>query len=61
MKQTSHPFIVQLNYAFQTPNNLYLVLEYCPGGDLNYHLEKREHFSEAEAKFFVAEIALALE
>ena len=50
-----------MNYSFQTPKNLYLILEYCPGGDLGYHLEQREFFTEAEAKFFVAELALALE
>jgi protein-serine/threonine kinase len=30
----SSPFIVRLFYAFQTENKLYLILEYCPGGDL---------------------------
>ena len=61
MKKTKHPFILQLHYAFQTPTNLYLALEYCPNGDLNYHLSQREVFDEASAKFFVAEVALALE
>lgn len=27
----NHPFIVKLNYAFQTENKLYLLLDYCPG------------------------------
>ena len=61
MRKTSHPFILKMHYAFQTPANLYLILEYCPGGDLNYHIEQKEVFTEAEAKFFIAEIALALE
>ena len=30
----SHPFIVKLRYAFQTQEKLYLVMDYCPGGDL---------------------------
>jgi serine/threonine protein kinase len=30
----NHPFIVKLNYAFQTQTHLYLVLDYCPKGDL---------------------------
>lgn len=30
-----HPFIVNLNYAFQTGKKLYLILEYCEGGDLS--------------------------
>lgn len=40
MKQNKHAFVIDLLYAFQTPNNLYLVLEYCSGGDLAYHLRK---------------------
>lgn len=31
---TKHPFIVGLNYAFQTKDKLFLILDYCPGGDL---------------------------
>lgn len=27
----NHPFIVKLNYAFQTEKKLYLILDYCPG------------------------------
>ena len=61
MKQFDNPFIVKLLYAFQTPTNLYLVLEHCSGGDLEYHLDEREVFDEELAKFFAAEILLALE
>ena len=31
LEQLNHPFIVQMKYAFQTPNKLHFVLEYCPG------------------------------
>ena len=40
---------------------MYLALEYCPGGDLAAHLRKKLAFDEEAAKFFTAEIALALE
>jgi serine/threonine protein kinase len=30
----SHPLIVGLDYAFQNDYRLYLIMEYCPGGDL---------------------------
>lgn len=36
----NHPFIVNLNFAFQTATKLFLVLELCPGGDLGRVLEK---------------------
>jgi serine/threonine protein kinase len=31
LKQLHHPFIVNLHFAFQTPSNAYLGLDYCPG------------------------------
>lgn len=39
---TNHPFIVKLNSAFQTPDKLFLILDYCPGGDLAEHLQKEK-------------------
>ena len=56
-----HPFIVKLNYAFQTSTKLFLILEYCPGGDLAKHLSFERRFEESRAKFYVCEILLALE
>ena len=33
-----HPFIVQMEYAFQSNSKLFFVLEYCPGGELFFYL-----------------------
>ena len=41
LKQSNHPYVIKLHYAFQTPENLYMILDYCPGGDLAFHLNKR--------------------
>jgi tRNA A-37 threonylcarbamoyl transferase component Bud32 len=60
LKQAKHPFIITLHYAFQTPDHLYMILDYCPGGDFSYHIVKNL-FEEDEAKFFVAELVLAIE
>ena len=30
----NHPFVVKLHYAFQSETKLYLVMDYCPGGDM---------------------------
>ncbi|KAL8447074.1 hypothetical protein Emed_004598 [Eimeria media] len=57
----SHPFIVQMHFAFQTPRKLYFVLEYCPGGELFFHLQKDRKFTESRARFYAAELLLALE
>lgn len=52
--------VVHLHYAFQTKNKLYFVLDYCPGGELFFHLSKMEKFPEHMARFYAAEITLAL-
>ncbi|KAL4433330.1 hypothetical protein ABPG74_017434 [Tetrahymena malaccensis] len=61
MSLTNHPFIVKLNYAFQTSDKLFLIMDYCPGGDLGEHLQKEKKFSEELVKIYLAETILALE
>lgn len=56
-----HPFIVSLNYAFQTHNELFLLLQFCPGGDLSEYLQHEKRFNEWKARFYAAEILLAIE
>ncbi|XP_019848649.1 PREDICTED: ribosomal protein S6 kinase alpha-3 [Amphimedon queenslandica] len=55
-----HPFVVALEYAFQTEGKLYLVLEFLRGGDLFTRLSKEVMFTEEDVKFYLAELALAL-
>ena len=57
---TSH-FTVQMEFAFQTEDKLYFVLEFVSGGDLLFHIKQRASFTEEMIRFYVAEIALALE
>ena len=40
MKTLDHPYLMKLIYSFQTPQNLYMALEYCENGDLA-HLIRR--------------------
>ena len=56
-----HPFIVQLRFAFQTADKLYFVMDFMQGGELFYHLRKAKKFDEERARFYTAEIALALD
>lgn len=56
----NHPFIMKLHYAFQTVDKLYLVLDYCPGGELFFHLSRFRRFPERVARFYAAELLLAL-
>ncbi|DAZ94286.1 TPA: hypothetical protein N0F65_010883 [Lagenidium giganteum] len=56
-----HPFIIQMHAAFQTIDHLHMVLDYCPGGELFFHLSRVGRFREHQAAFYVAEVFLALE
>ena len=49
-----HPFIVNMHYAFQDNNNLYLVMDLLTGGDLRYHCSRYRYFSEEQTRFFLA-------
>ncbi|XP_035690788.1 ribosomal protein S6 kinase beta-1-like [Branchiostoma floridae] len=60
LEAVKHPFIVDLQYAFQTNGKLYLILEYLSGGELFMQLEREGIFMEDTACFYLAEISLAL-
>ncbi|KAK4074750.1 uncharacterized protein Triagg1_4899 [Trichoderma aggressivum f. europaeum] len=55
------PFIVGLKFSFQTPSELYLVTDYMSGGELFWHLQKEGRFDEKRAKFYIAELILAIQ
>jgi serum/glucocorticoid-regulated kinase 2 len=61
LARLNHPFIVNLHFAFQTSSKLHLVLDYCSGGELFYHLRKAGRFQEVNVAFYAAEAALALQ
>lgn len=53
-------WITRLQFAFQDRENLYLIMEYLPGGDLLGLMIRQGAFDEELARFYLAEIALAL-
>ncbi|XP_059640710.1 serine/threonine-protein kinase AtPK2/AtPK19-like isoform X2 [Cornus florida] len=55
-----HPFIVQLQYSFQTKSKLYLILDFINGGHLFFHLYRQGIFSEDQARIYTAEIVSAV-
>jgi len=60
LKNLHHNFIVNLYFSFQDKDNLYLILDYYPGGDLRFYLEQNIQFTENQIKFFIANIILSL-
>jgi len=57
----NHPFIMKLHYSFQSPDKLYLVMDFVNGGELFYHLQQTRRFPMDRALFYTAEITLGLE
>ncbi|KAI6652682.1 Serine /threonine protein kinase [Oopsacas minuta] len=54
------PFLTKLKASFQDQDNLYMVMEFLPGGDLLFHLLKNVRFTDERSKFYIAEISLAI-
>ena len=61
LAEIRHPFLLNLQYSFQTPEKLYLVMDYVNGGELFFHLSQEGFFSEERSKFYLAELILALD
>lgn len=57
----SCPFLIGLKFSFQSPTELFFVTDYKSGGELFWHLQREGRFTEERAKFYTAELVLALE
>ena len=61
LAEAENDWVVKLYYSFQDANNLYFVMDYIPGGDLMSLLVKLGIFEEKLARFYIAELVLAVE
>lgn len=61
LEMVNHPFVVKLQFAYQTKGCLCLVMDFVNGGELFSHLAKAGTFSEDNTRLWSAEILLALE
>ena len=60
LRVIDHPFIIKLRFSFQNAHYLFLVMDFMPGGDLGFYLEREQSFSEKRTKIYAAEIILAI-
>lgn len=61
LAEADNEWVVKLYYSFQDRDNLYFVMDYIPGGDLMSLLIKMGIFSEPLARFYIAELTVAVE
>lgn len=61
LSRLNHPFIIRLYAAMQDERHLYMLMEYAPGGELFQYLRQAGRLSLDSARFYTAEIVLALE
>ncbi|XP_022701642.1 serine/threonine-protein kinase tricorner-like isoform X2 [Varroa jacobsoni] len=59
--EADHQWVVKMYYSFQDAINLYLIMEFLPGGDMMTLLMKKDTLSEEATQFYIAETALAIQ
>ena len=58
---SNNPWKAKLNYSFVNNGYLYFIMDYYPGGDLLHYMNEKDILTEKEAKFYIAEIILAVD
>jgi serine/threonine protein kinase len=61
LEKLEHPHILSIKYSFQSPTSVYMITEFCAGGELFFHLKACTRFSEGTVQFYAAQLSLALE
>lgn len=58
---SGHPFVTTLIASFSDAESLYMLLDYCPGGEIFSYLRRARRFNEPTSKFYAAEITMTIE
>lgn len=61
LQDLNHQFCLSLRHSFQDKRNIYLLTDFCPGGELFYHICKVGRFNEKAVCFYAIQIVLALD
>jgi len=61
LEKADNPWVVKMFYSFQDTVNLYLIMEFLPGGDLMTLLINREILTNEETQFYIAESLIAID
>ncbi len=61
LQTVNHPFLCKLVFCFQTLDRVYFIMNFVRGGELFQHLKKCKVFEEERAKFYAAQIGMALD
>lgn len=61
LESINFPFIVKLEFSFKDNTNLYIIMDFIPGGEIFSHLRKKGRFSEETTKIYSGQIIMAFE
>lgn len=61
LQSIDFPFLVNYRYHFKDNANLFLVLEFIPGGEMFTNLQKVGKYPEVQARFYAAQVVLSFE
>ena len=60
LEKFNHPFVVKLYKTFQNEEKIFMLFEYCNGGEIFFHLQHKTRFSEQVTRIYAAQLYLAL-
>ncbi|MQL86770.1 hypothetical protein Taro_019298 [Colocasia esculenta] len=61
LKKINHPNIIALLDIIEYPKTIYIILEFCRGGDLSLYIQRHGRVPEATAKYFMQQLAVGLQ